>query len=114
MQKTYALRIGDTKGLSFRIKLEIGLNKYLIGKWHALDLGAVKYDKGVTAGRDTAGTWFDQDLWICNDKSEICIRLDDYEGWLGPNDDGTGEVLQHCCLTLTPGKVTWVWEQLTG
>ncbi|HLJ49317.1 MAG TPA: hypothetical protein VKU01_25060 [Bryobacteraceae bacterium] len=108
---SYAVRIGDVKGVSFRIRLEGG-GSGLTGKWRALDLGAIKYEKGTTLCRDTAGTWFDSDMFICKHENEICIRLDDFMGvfdW--QKEDGTGEVMQHCCIALQPGKITWVWEQ---
>jgi hypothetical protein len=109
----FALRIGDEKGTSFRIRLELGLNKYLIGTWHALDFGAIKPHNGTTVGQDHQGHWFDQDLYICNSEGQWGIRLDHFEGFWGDRDDGTGELLQGFCASMQPGVVSWVFEQTT-
>jgi hypothetical protein len=108
------VRIRDANDTSFRVRVHLSENKSKNGDWRALDFGCIKYTTGETAEVEAEGTWFDRNAFLCVRNQygalECGIRLDSIRGFLGINDDGTGEIYQSWVVSLVPGACTWMFE----
>jgi hypothetical protein len=101
------VEIGDEKGKSFKLEINIGGAGDATGYWRTMDKGFVKYNSGV-AQKYGDGSVFERALFLSETHNTWGIKLYKWCSFWGVNDQGTGSVLQPWVLGLEPGSISWV------
>lgn len=106
----YIIEIKDSKDVSFKIAVTIttsfsGLSGS--GSWRAKGDGFICINSGEAKKEPSSGTLTTSNLLLCGQNGTWGIRLNDFNDWLGANDEGSGFLQQSWALALTPGKISW-------
>ncbi|HUS06422.1 MAG TPA: hypothetical protein VMZ52_09010 [Bryobacteraceae bacterium] len=117
----HIVEISDEVGTSFRLLVDIGrvglgAASSTRGTWRAVDKGAIRYNSGTakyfSSTQMGGGTDVDQDYYLALYSSPQAvgwgIMLNEYAGRVLVNDDGMGRLAQQYCITLKPGRISWV------
>jgi hypothetical protein len=104
----YMVETGDDKGNSFKILVSIStFDGRSSGSWRAIDKGYIRFNSGIAAKQDSPGELAVRHLLLYSSDNTWGIRLNDFQGWLGANDQGTGLILQPWVLNFTAGRISW-------
>lgn len=105
----YIVEIGDEKGDSFKISVSMSmLNSWATtGSWRTIEKGYIRYNSGAVQRQKSNGELTVRHFLLYNSDNAWGIRLNDFEGFWGANDQGTGLILQPWVLIFPPGRISW-------
>ena len=105
----YIVEIGDEKGNSFKISVSMSmLNSWAsTGSWRTIDKGYIRHNSGVAERESSPGELTVKHFLLYSSDNTWGIRLNDFEGFWGANDEGTGFIHQPWVLSFEPGRISW-------
>lgn len=104
----YIIEIGDEKGNSFKISVSIStFDGRSSGSWRTIDKGYIRYNSGAAEKQGSPGEIAVRHLLLFSNDNTWGIRLNDFQGWLGANDEGTGIIAQPWVLSFPAGRISW-------
>ncbi len=104
---SHIIDIGDEKGNSFEMCLEVSYWYYPTGSWRTLDKGYIRFNSGWTKKTKSEGTLVGTHLLLFSSANTWGIRLNDFSDAGGANDQGSGIILQPWVLSFESGRISW-------
>ncbi|MBX7175010.1 MAG: hypothetical protein K1X72_28795 [Pyrinomonadaceae bacterium] len=115
----HIVSISDEDGKAFKITVSIGFLGSSIGSWHSLEVGRIRYTQGKVLYMDETegffGSFLSRHILLFDSpqSQNYGMRLNDYYGFAGVNDQGMGYLYQPWVLDFKPYRISWAlmdWE----